>query len=78
MIRVRPTNISKDKLRCVEVWEGSPEEDLQRFFAKTINYAIKLINNAEDILLLIQYMMEPNSFFDKKIKPKKLTTKETT
>ena len=41
-----------------------------------INYAIEELDNAEDVLVLIQDLKDPTTFFDAINKPKSITTDE--
>ena len=38
--------------------------ETRRFEIKIINCSIKELNNDEDVLILIQYLKDPNYFFD--------------
>ena len=47
------------------------------FREKLINYAIKEIKNAEDVLMLIQDMKDPKSLFNLRNNPKDMTAEES-
>ena len=46
------------------------------FQENLINYTIKGLKNAEDVLMLIQYLLDPKASFDANNEPKYPTTDE--
>ena len=51
-------------------------KSLDVFREKLINYTIKELKNAEDVLVLVQYLEDPKANFDTKNEPKALNKAE--